>query len=109
MTGFLEKNVLSDYQEFGKVSEQYKIDADVFGESMSNIKQSIVALNSEIDNIVDAINGIDNNVSDASTGVTNIAEKTSDMVSETTGSVDKVMECKEAIGRLNDIINQFKL
>lgn len=108
-TSFLETNVLEDYREFGKVSEQYKNDANTFGASMDEIKSSITDLNSEIEAIVDAISGIDTTVNEASTGVTDIAMKTTDMVNETSGSFDKVNECKNAVASLNDIISQFKL
>ena len=108
-TSFLESNVLSDYKEFGKVSEQYKNDADTFGSSMNEIKESINTLNTAIETIVDAINGIDTTINEASTGVTDIAEKTSNMVNETSGSSDKVDECRRAVAELSDIIKQFKL
>ena len=108
-TAFLETNVLEDYREFGKVSEQYKDDANTFGASMDEIKSSITELNEEIEAIVEAISGIDTTVNEASTGVTDIAMKTTDMVNETSGSFDKVNECKNAVASLNDIISQFKL
>ena len=108
-TNFLETNVLEDYKEFGKVSVQYRDDADTFGESMNNIKVSIEELTKEIEKIVDAINGIDTTVTEASHGVVTIAESTSDMSGETSDSVNKVNECKEAVAELNEIIAQFKL
>ena len=108
-TSFLETNVLSDYQEFGKVSLQYKDDANTFGDSMSNIKKSIESLASEIDHIVGAITGIDTTVTESSHGVVNIAEKTTEMAMETSDSFDKVNECKEAVSDLNEIINRFSL
>ncbi|MCR4850837.1 MAG: hypothetical protein K5870_06215 [Lachnospiraceae bacterium] len=108
-TSFLETNVLSDYQEFGKVSVQYRDDASTFGDSMSNIKSSVESLTEDISKIVGAIGGIDSTVTETSHGVINIAEKTSEMASETSDSVDKVNECKEAISNLNEIINRFSL
>ncbi len=108
-TSFLETNVLSDYQEFGKVSVQYRDDASTFGDSMSNIKSSVESLTEDISKIVGAIGGIDSTVTETSHGVINIAEKTSEMASETSDSVDKVNECKEAVSNLNEIINRFSL
>ena len=108
-TSFLETNVLSDYQEFGKVSLQYKDDANTFGDSMSNIKRSVESLAAEIDHIVGAITGIDTTVTESSHGVVNIAEKTTEMAMETSDSFDKVNECKEAVSSLNEIINRFSL
>ena len=108
-TSFLETNVLADYQEFGKVSEQYRNDANTFGASMGDIKESIEALNREIETIVDAISGIDSTVNESSIGVTDIAEKTTNMVNDSTDSIEKVSECKKAVSTLNDIIAKFKL
>ena len=108
-TSFLETNVLADYQKFGNVSIQYRDDANTFGNSMLEIKNNISALNEEIECIVSAIGGIDTTVTEASGGVTDIAEKTSMMVGETSGSVDMVDQCKKAVSDLESIINQFKL
>ncbi len=108
-TNFLESNVLADYQEFGKVSEQYRTDADTFGSSMADIKESIERLNEEMESIVDAVNGIDSTVNESTTGVTDIAEKTSDMVNESAGSAEQVNECLKAVDALNQIIGKFKI
>ncbi len=108
-TSFLETNVLSDYQEFGKVSLQYRDDADTFGNSMSNIKESVERLAVDIEKIVGAISGIDVTVTETSHGVVDIADRTTEMVSETSDSVNKVNECKNAVSDLNDIINRFTL
>ncbi|MCR4741071.1 MAG: methyl-accepting chemotaxis protein [Lachnospiraceae bacterium] len=108
-TSFLETNVLSDYQEFGKVSLQYRDDADTFGNSMNNIKRSVEGLAADIEKIVNAIGGIDTTVTETSHGVVDIAERTTDMVTETSDSANKVIECQEAVSDLNEIINKFIL
>ncbi len=108
-TSFLETKVLSDYEEFGKVSLQYRNDADTFGNSMNNIKQSVESLAADIEKIVGAISGIDTTVTETSHGVVNIAERTTEMATETSDSVNKVNECKEAVSDLNEIINKFSL
>ncbi len=108
-TSFLETNVLSDYQEFGKVSVQYREDADTFGDSMANIKKSVESLAADIEKIVGAISGIDTTVTETSHGVVDIAERTTEMASDTSDSVNKVNECKDAVSDLNSIINKFSL
>ena len=108
MTSFLEENVLSDYEEFGKVSVQYHDDAATFGESMGNIRSSINQLNEALNAIASAMRGIDTTVGASSTGIYTIAEKTSDMVADATGSVLKVEECKNAVSNLQEIISNFK-
>ena len=108
-TSFLETNVLSDYEEFGKVSVQYKQDADTFGNSMNEIRSSIGSLNTDIEKIAGAISGIDSNVTDTSHGVVDIATRTTEMATESHNSADKVNECRDAVSDLNDIINRFSL
>ena len=108
-TSFLETNVLSDYQEFGKVSLQYKEDADTFGNSMNEIRESVGSLTGDIEKIAGAISGIDTNVSETSHGVVDIAERTTEMASDTSTSVNKVNECRDAVSDLNNIINKFNL
>ncbi|MBO7353829.1 MAG: methyl-accepting chemotaxis protein, partial [Lachnospiraceae bacterium] len=109
LIGFLESNVLSDYDNFGKVSDQYRSDATSFKDSMSDIESSVAALNSNISLIVEAIGGINTTIEDAANGITDIANKTSDMVGETTGTADGVASCRERVIELNDIIKRFKL
>ena len=108
-TSFLETNVLSDYQEFGKVSVQYREDANTFGNSMNDIRHSVGSLTGDIEKIAGAITGIDTNVTETSHGVVDIAEKTTEMASDTSASVEKVNECRGAVSDLNDIINKFSL
>lgn len=104
---FLETNVLTDYSEFGKVSEQYRQDADGFKNSMSDIKNSISVLAENISTIVDSISGINVTINEASDGVSDIAGKTQDMVKGTSDSEAKVHECKQSVNNLNEIVKKF--
>ena len=108
-TEFLESNVMADYQEFGKVSTQYRADADTFGNSMGTVKKSIDSLYEEIDNIAAAIREIDTTIHESAQGVSDIAVKTSEMSEETSGSVEQVNGCREAVSELNGIIHKFRL
>lgn len=108
-TGFLEKNVLSDYKQFGDVSLQYRDDADTFGTSMRDIKTSIEALNQEIEQITTAITEINSTISDTTNGVTDIAGRTAEMATETADSISKVDVCKQAVNNLNGVIGRFKV
>ncbi len=108
-TSFLETNVLSDYEEFGKVSIQYRDDANTFGSSMNEIRDRVQSLTNDIERIAGAISGISSNVSETSNGVVDIAERTTEMASDTSSSVTKVSECRDAVSDLNDIINRFSL
>ena len=106
-TKFLETNVLSDYKEFGKVSVQYKDDAETFGKSMNDIKNNTEKLAASIGEITGAINDIDTAMKDASRGVVDIAERSSKMLVDTDKSFSKVEECKDVVSNLNNIISKF--
>ena len=108
-TGFLEESVLEDYREFGKVSGQYRADAESFGGSMDNVKKSIESLYNEIDGIAEAIGGIDMTIHESSAGVNDIAGRTSEMAEATLGNAEQVKGCREAVSELNGIIRRFKL
>ena len=108
LIGFLETNVLTDYDNFSKVSDQYRNDASTFNDSMTTIDRSIVALSENINHIVEAINGINSSIDDSANGITDIAGKTTDMVGETTGASEEVTACRDRVKELNDIISVFK-
>ena len=108
LIGFLETNVLTDYDNFSKVSDQYRSDASTFHDSMNRIDQSIAALSTNINHIADAISGINSTIDDSANGITDIAGKTTDMVGETTGAADEVAACRERVKELTGIISVFK-
>ncbi len=76
---------------------------------MNEIRTSIQELAKDMDMIVSSIEGIDTTVTEASHGVVDIAEKTSEMSTETADSIDKVNETKQVVSDLTDIIGKFRL
>ena len=106
-TNFLEQTVLTDYADFGKVSEQYYSDAEVFQNSMGSISTGVEELSNSIESISNNLEHINTTVSDSAAGVYNISEKTSGIV-DGTGSVnEKVSDTETAIESLTKIVNQF--
>ena len=108
LINFLETNVLTDYQSFSQVSDQYRNDAATFKDSMGQIEQNIVTLAKNIGLIAGAISGINSTIEASASGITDIAGKTTDMVSETGGASNEVEACRERVNELNDIIGMFK-
>ena len=106
---FLENVVLKDYADFEKVSEQYEEDADQFEKSMTNIGDGISNLADSIDDIVHALEGINTIVGDSTVGVTDIAEKTTDVVTQTSKNTEIVDECMGNVERLRQIASMFTL
>ena len=108
LISFLETNVLTDYKNFSLVSDQYRDDAATFKDSMSQIDSSIVDLSKNINLIADAISGINTTIGASANGITEIAEKTTDVVGETSSASNEVESCRERVKELNSIIGMFK-
>ncbi len=106
---FLEKNVLSDYDNFNQIGEQYLSDADVFKNSMTNISGEISELNNSIQEIATGISDIQSTVAEASIGVTNIAEKTSDTVTKASDNHHLAGDTKDSVTILKQIVDKFTI
>ncbi len=106
---FLENVVLKDYEQFEAVGVQYNQDADTVSSSMGTIEEAVNRLSVTIGEIADALMGITATVTQSATGVGEIAEKTSDIVSDTMQNMNLVDSCQEAIDQLQSIIDQFEL
>lgn len=106
---FLENVVLKDYEQFEAVGVQYNQDADTVSSSMGNIEGAVNRLSATIGEIADALEGITSTVGESATGVGEIAEKTTDIVSDTMQNMNLVDSCREAIDQLQSIVDQFEL
>lgn len=108
-TSFLEQTVLTDYNEFSQVSEQYNQDAMEFQNSMNDIHTAIENLTNAFGAIADALSGINSTVGESTVGVTDIAGKTTDMVGKTSETYDLVSESLECVEKLEEIVKKFVL
>lgn len=106
---FMGKSVLSDYENFGNVSEQYKRDATVIENSMNNIDSAIVTLTEHIMQIKTSVEGISKTAGESSISINEIAESTSQMAEKTSNNADMVNDSMEKIDLLKDVVGQFKM
>jgi len=106
-TTFIGENVITDYKQFEKVSEQYDGDAEKFRDSMNSIRDGISELNTTIGTVADSVSGINTTICEAAHGVSGIAETTSEIVIMADGTASKANECREEIVGLNDIVSRF--
>ncbi len=106
---FLEKVVLSDYDQFAQISVQYDTDAGVFEDNMKEIEGAVVRLNETIEMVVQSLNSISITVNESTVGVTDIAEKTSDVVGQTAKNNDLVDSCVVTVEKLQKISAMFNV
>ena len=108
-TLFLEKTVVKEYKEFEKVSVQYSDDANTFGADMNAIGDGIAALSEAIESISIALKDINYTVNESSEGINVIAEKTTDMLTQTMDNSEKIQTVSETTKSLKAITDQFTL
>ena len=106
---FVGETVLEDYQEFGKVSEQYKQDATVFKQNMENVNHAIINLSHNITIIKDSLDGISNAVNEAGTSINEIAGSTTNVAVQTGENKNVVDNSMENIYTLANIVEQFRI
>jgi methyl-accepting chemotaxis protein len=106
---FIGDTVLTDYENFAKVSEQYQQDADAFKDSMVQIREGVGSLDSQINEVTGSIGGISESVTDSANAISDIAGKTSDIVNGTGTTSEKVDECRECVSDLEGIVKEFRL
>lgn len=106
---FLNSNVSNDYEEFTKIGEQYRNDANLFESNTNIISDSINELSTTMKNISEAISSINITINNSSIGIKDMAEKTSDIVNLTTKTYDIVGESINYSDKLKNIFSQFKL
>ncbi|MGN0142343.1 MAG: methyl-accepting chemotaxis protein [Roseburia sp.] len=105
--GFLENTVLTEYQEFEKVSVQYSDDANVFKSNMQGVENAMEQLRDAIDAIALALSGINSTIGESTSGIADIAEKTTNMVEKTGTTHEMVERCNECSGELKQIVDKF--
>lgn len=108
-TSFIGENVINDYKEFEKVSDQYDADAVAFRDSMTAVRHGVTDLNKTIDIVADSITGINTTIAEAARGITGIAENTSDIVKKTHVTTEKTNDCTDEILSLDEIVSKFTL
>ena len=107
-TEFLEKNVLTDYDNFNQTGLQYMKDADDFRARMDNVSDQLAVLNDSIRTVSQAIGDISVTMNETSTGVTDISEKTSNVVTATGDNRELAEGTVESVNELRNIVNRFE-
>lgn len=107
-TEFLEKNVLTDYDNFNQTGMQYMKDADDFRARMDNVSDQLAVLNDSIRTVSQAIGDISVTMNETSTGVTDISEKTSNVVTATGDNRELAEGTVESVNELRNIVNRFE-
>jgi methyl-accepting chemotaxis protein len=107
--GFIENNVLQDYDKLSDIGDQYNSDADTF----NNIMLELSAISEELTGSIDTISSNMDSVKDSAVvearGVEDILDMTKS-VTEKTDHVNKIIqENIKLVEALDELINKFKI
>lgn len=106
---FMGETVLDDYAKFDDVSEQYKKDASVVEQNMTDVSAAIVQLSGNIAEIKDAVDEIGNALNQAGVNIGEIADSTVNIAEQTGENKTAADSSRENIHVLAGIVEQFKL
>lgn len=107
-SAFLENNVLTDYDYFNQIGNQYYQDADTFRAGMDHISRRADALQASIEEVEAAVDRIHTSMDETTYGVTDIAEKTSNVVAATSDNYQMTNDTVDSVNELKDIVNSFQ-
>ncbi len=106
---YIETDIASDYENFLKMADDYKLESENFSVTMDHISSKINILQESTTAISESIEQISKTVSEAADAVTTVAEKTTDVANLSDGVVRLVGETEENSDALKDIKDSFKL
>lgn len=105
---FLEGTVLKDYGDFIEVAGKYSTDVSDFESDMIAINKEVETLLQAIVNIVESIDDVSRTVVDAADGVSDVAQKTAEVTETVEGNTALMETNQENMTRLKRIIEMFK-
>ena len=105
---FMKVNVMGDYEEFMKSSEEYTEATRSIEAFMNRANEQIMEIRSGINAMAESMGGISNNINECSVGVNDIAEKTTDVVTLTVDTFERTTNCKNSAEKLQKITSRFQ-
>ncbi|WP_051524698.1 methyl-accepting chemotaxis protein [Pseudobutyrivibrio sp. MD2005] len=106
---YIENDVSEDYNNFLKMADDYKADAENFSVIMGDISSKISELQEATAEISTSVQEISRTVGEAADAVTTVAEKTTDVANLSDGVVKVVGETEQNSDELKDIRDSFTI
>ena len=106
---YIENDVSEDYDNFLKMADEYKADAENFSVIMGDISSKITELQAATAEISTSVQEISRTVGEAADAVTTVAEKTTDVANLSDGVVKVVNETEQNSDELREIKDSFTI
>lgn len=108
MLQFVDEKIMSDYDNFVTVVENYESDADNISDLFHIFSQNAFSIKEAITNMNVSLNDISSAVEESAKGITLTAEGTSELVHALSSIHDKTKTNKDISDELNTEIHKFK-
>ncbi|KAA8999781.1 methyl-accepting chemotaxis protein [Paenibacillus spiritus] len=109
LLGFMDAQVLPDYQRLVGVGERYSEDAATISRLMERFETEADHLNDTVSAITIAVSEVAATVGESAAGVQDIAEKTSDIVEKTLQEADMADQNMRSARELEELVEKFKI
>ena len=107
--GFIDKEVIKEFEETINTAIQYNKDATMFNDMMVDFSATSEQLNASITNITNSIKEVTTAVNEGAAGVEDIASKSNDIVDKT-NEVNNISDVNADNARtLKELVSKFKL
>lgn len=106
---FIEKTVVTDYDSFRQVGQQYEEDAGAFADAMVKIYSEVAELSRAMEEISDAIENVNDTIAQSAEGVNLIAEKSCNAVNKNSEGCQRLKENQESLKQLKELIDRFDI
>ena len=106
---YIENDIAQDYTNFLKMADDYKLDAENFADTMTDISDKITELQESTTEISQSVEEISRTVGEAAEAVTTVAEKATDVANLSDGVVKVVGETEENSDELREIKDSFTI
>ncbi|MCR4674700.1 MAG: methyl-accepting chemotaxis protein [Lachnospiraceae bacterium] len=107
MLTYVSESVLSDYDEFEGVAQQYYQDAEDINDVLESVNDNTVVLNTTINEMTSQIDHISNVINDCTQGVSDATESTTGILESITTIHDDSESNREISERLQEEVSRF--
>jgi methyl-accepting chemotaxis protein len=104
---FVENDVTKDYKTMLGATDQYKLDADLMNDLVSDFSATSEELLSSIQNMVLTMNSIAEATNEGAIGTTNIAQKATLVVNKANEVMESINSTEAGANNLNEMVSKF--
>ena len=109
LTGFIEENVMRDYELLLGLGEQYSVDANMLEGLFAKFADKMKIMKNSVDEVHGAISSIAINIGESTDGINEVAHNVTDIVGVSDTVYNEIGNVRETSGVLKAHVEKFKI